>query len=386
MNANTPRAGNGKTEARAVPTVPFIRASGEHVEPTGIDVTRTLTASAQQLGNFDIPAIGYARALFILVEATGGDAVSTTTTTVTEDSPWNVLQDVAFTEPNGAVIAQFNNGHELYLANKWGGLRPPPWSDPKNWPTYSAPEVGTDGGGNFTFALRIPIELSQRDGLGALPNQNAAASFKLRLSLAPSSTVYGTAPDTALPSVRVRVFLEAWDQPEASMAGAMNQVTPPAMNTTQFWSTQVYNVAQGRNTIRLHRVGQYIRNLIFVLRDTATPDRASGETNWPDTVQLFLDTRPVLSLQKSHWQQLMYERSGIGGSGVSPELANGKDNGVYVVDMTHEFSGVLGHENRDLWLPTLASTRLEVQGDVLNAGGTLTVLTNDVSIAGPVFV
>lgn len=378
------RQAKGQQVQRAVPTVPFIRASGEHIEPTGIDVTRVLTASAQNLGNFDIPAVGYARALFVIVEATGG-VNGTTTVATTEDSPWNVLQDVAFTEPNGAVINQYNTGYELYLADKWGGYRPPPWSDPKNWPTYSAPSVGAAGTGNFSFALRIPIELSQRDGLGSLPNQNAAASFKLRLNLAPAASVFSTSPGT-LPSVRVRVFLESWDQPEASMAGAMNQVTPPAMNTTAFWSSQVYNVAQGENTIRLTRVGQYIRNLILILRDSATPSRADGETNWPDTLRVYLDTRPTLTLQKAHWKQLMYERSGIGASGASAELANGKDNGVYVLDNTHEFNGVLGAENRDLWLPTLGSTRLELQGNILNSGGTLTVLTNDVAIAGPVFI
>ena len=51
----------------------------------------------------------------------------------------------------------------------------------------------------------------------------------------------------------------------------------------------------------------------------------------------------------------------------------------------HEFDGTLGRENRDLWLPTLGSSRLEWQFTAANAG-TLTVYTNDVAIAGPVFM
>src|SRR5690606_26550932 len=125
---------NGKkNDQRVVPMVPFIRASAEHVEPTGIDVTRTISATAQNLGVFDVPAYGYVRSLYILVEASGG---SGTSVAAAEDGPFNVLTDVALTEPNGAVIAQFNTGYELYLANKWGGYRKN--SDPKLSPAYTA--------------------------------------------------------------------------------------------------------------------------------------------------------------------------------------------------------------------------------------------------------
>jgi hypothetical protein len=85
----------------------------------------------------------------------------------------------------------------------------------------------------------------------------------------------------------------------------------------------------------------------------------------------------------------MYERSGYGGAvgATIPanDAAQGLDNGVFVYDFMHEFDGMLGRENRDLWLPTLGSTRLELQGS-FGAAGTLTVLTNDVAIAGNVFI
>lgn len=365
--------GQGKQQQRPVATVPFIRASSEHVESTGIDVSRTLSTSAQNLGVFDIPAYGYVRSLLILVETTGGGG--TAGTTPAENAPFNVLTDIALTEPNGAVIAQFNDGYQLYLANKWGGYRPN--ADPRQSPAYSAMVTAT---GNHSFLLRLPVELSARDALGALPNQNAAATFKLRMNLAPITALLGVAPGT-LPTTRVRVFLEAWDQPEAAMAGAANQTTPPAMNTTQFWSTQIYNVNAGDNTIRLTRVGNYIRNLVFMFtRGSST--RANGESDFPDPLRIYLDTRPVQELNKNVWRHYLWERSGRTGNG---DAAGNKDNGVFPLDFTHEFNGMLGHENRDLWLPTLGSTRLEIQGTFANAG-VLTVLTNDVAIAGPVFL
>lgn len=365
--------GNGR-QARPVATVPFPRASAEHVESTGIDVSRVMTTSSQNLGVFDIPAYGYVRSLLLVVETTGGGGSAGTTPA--ENAPFNVLTDIALTEPNGAVIAQFNDGYQLYLANKWGGYRHPVGADPRRSPGYTAMVTAT---GNHAFILRVPIELNARDALGSLPNQNAAATFKLRVNLAPITALLGVAPGT-LPTVRLRVYLEAWDQPEAAMAGAPNQTTPPAMNTTQFWSTQMYNVNAGDQTIRLTRVGNYIRNIILMYTRTAST-RANGEADFPDPLRFYLDTRPVMELNKQVQRHYLFERTGLTANG---DAAGQKDNGVFPIDYTHDFSGALGMEMRDLWLPTLGSTRLEIQGNFANAG-VLTVLTNDVAIAGPVF-
>ena len=351
-----------------VATVPFIRASAEHREPAGIDITRALTTSDQDLGVFDIPAYGYIRAITILVSATGGTG---TVATAKGDAPFNALKGITFSEPNGATIASFNSGYDLYLAQKWGGYRH--FADARALPTYKA----VANTGDFAFQLRIPVELSGRDGLGSLPNQNAAATFKLRMSLAKLAEVYGTVP-TGAPNVRVQVFIEAWDQPESQVAGRVNQITPPAMNTTQFWSAQTYNVNSGNQTVRLTRVGNYIRNLFFVFRDSAGV-RTAG---MPELTNLYLDTRPLDIFSRDLWDSTMAERTGYFAAKDAP---NGLDTGVYVYDFTHEFDGKIGQENRDLWLPTLGSTRLEIQGTFANAG-TLTVLTNDVAVAGEAFL
>src|SRR3954465_3016061 len=108
---------NGKAQ-NVQPLVPFIRASMEHREPCGIDVQRQLlTSGAQDLGVFDIPAYGYIRSIVLVVTGTG----ATGSPAFAEDGPFSVLQNLALTEPNGAVIVQFNSGYECYLANKWGG-------------------------------------------------------------------------------------------------------------------------------------------------------------------------------------------------------------------------------------------------------------------------
>lgn len=375
-----PRGG----DRQVMPTVPFIRASAEHREPAGIDISRQLTVSDQDLGVFDIPAYGYVRRIVILVVATGGTG-GAPAVTATEDAPWTTLKNIALTEPNGAVLSQYNSGFDAHLANKWGGYRHPIGSDFKASPTFT--NFGTTFA-SYQYMTAIPVEIDLRSGLGALPNQNAAATFKLRLTLAKVADIAtGTLP-TTLPTVRVRAFAECWDQPEIQTAGATNQINPPALNSTQFWTSQVYAVASGQNTIRLTRVGNYVRNLIFVLRRTAGT-RANGSSDWADPLTLYLDTRPLDIIEINNWKHQMFERTGFGGSvgATTPaaDAAQGLDSGVFVYDFCHEFDGTLGRENRDLWLPTLGSTRLEIQGSFANAGS-LTVLTNDVAIAGNVFM
>jgi hypothetical protein len=213
---------------------------------------------------------------------------------------------------------------------------------------------------------------------------------------AATGPLYTTAPSTQ-PTVRVQVYLEAWDQPEVAVAGMTNQVTPPAMNTTQFWSAQIYNVGSGAQTVRLTRVGNYIRNLIFINRRASSGIRVgasnSGDADWPDPLSVILDARPIDTASKVLWREQMFRRSGYGGRAQyaattvaeTKDAAGCMDSGVFVLDFTHEFDQTIGQENRDLWLPTLGSSRLELQG-IFGGADTLTVLTNDVAIAGPVFL
>lgn len=373
---------NKKTDA-PVALVPFVRASQEHREGIGMDVTKVISAADQDLGVFDIPAYGYMRSLTILVEATGGAGAST----FAEDGPWNALKNVSLAEPNGATIVQFNTGYDLYLAHKYGGYRYA--NDPKTSTVYTANATG----GLFTFLLRVPVEICARDGLGSLPNQNAAATFKLRATLSANTTVYSSVPATTQPSVRVRGYLEAWDQPEVSSGGQGNQTVPPAMNTTQYWSVTSYAVSAGDFNVRLTRMGNYIRNIIFVYTRTAST-RANGDTDWPSETRLEWDTRPLDIIEKNNWKNQIMERYGFVGNfngttpaptAVAAEAPGGRDNGVFPYDFCHEFDGKVGNENRDLWLPTLASTRLEIRGN-FGTAGTLRVLTNDVSVAGQVFL
>jgi hypothetical protein len=378
------------TASGAAPLMPFIRASQLRREQPFLDVTKTITTSDQDLGTTPVPAYGFLRAIKLVVTATGGAGAAV----FAEDGPFSALKNIFLTEPNGAVIYQANTGYETYLHNKYGGYQY--GNDPRFTSVY-----GTNAtGGLFEFTLRIPVELRLRDGLGALPNQNAAATFMLRMTLASGATsalgtaLYTTQPATTFPNCRIQAFAEYWDQPPQTIDGVAAAQLPPAVATTQFWTTQQYTVASGNNTIRLTRMGNYIRNLIFIFRASSTL-RASQDAQWPDPTYLYVDIHQQDAILKAEWFQQIFERYGYGPTSFTagttvPVVAgsdapNGKDISVWAYDFCHEFDGQVGHENNDLWLPTKASSRVEIQGS-FGAAGTLTVLTNDIAVVGNVFM
>ena len=137
-----------------------------------------------------------------------------------------------------------------------------------------------------------------------------------------------------------------------------------------------------------------IRNLLFVFR-TGAGSRSGNDANFPDPFFIYYDTRPLDTVARLQFLQRQRDRygiraqianiSGTAGTAIPVDSGLGRDNGVWPYDFCHEFGGFVGRELRDLWLPTLSSTRLEVSGTFL-AAGTLTVLTNDVTIADNVWV
>lgn len=361
--------------------VPFIRASQEHRE-SAVDISKVQTVADQDLGTFPIPAYGFLRSLVVLVQATGGTVSGTT---VTADAPFGAIKNISVSEPNGAQICVFNTGWDLAMVNKYGGYRY--CQDPRSYHAYA---INGAASAVYSFLLRIPIEINLRDALGSLPNQNSAAQFILRMTLAAYTAIATGGTVTTGPTVRIRVWNEEWDQPELTGEAGANQTTPPAMNTTQYWSVQQFAVPAGAANVRLTRMGNYLRNLILIYRDVSNNRVSQFGANWPDPLTLYWDTRPQDVLAQEIFAQQIYERYTYrsftdGGGAIALDTNGGYDTGVMPYDFAHELTGQVGRENRDLWLPTLGSTRLEF-GGTWGVAGTLYVYTNDVSVAGDVFL
>ena len=360
---------NADTPAPAA-MVPFTRASHEHTE-TAFDESVTAAsfgAGPTVLGPFDIPAFGYARGIWLLVEATAG-AAGLNNAVSEADGPWSVISSIAIVDVNGAPIVGPFTGFDLMLVNKWGGYQFD--TDPTNGAGFSDIAVT----GNFTMLLYLPLEIVGRNALGALSNMNAASTYKIQLTCADDATVYSTSPDT-LPGVRFRAFLDAWAQPsEADPSGNPQATRPPMLGTTQYWSKASYTIANGANTIRLARVGNYIRHLVLIFRDSAA---AREGASIPDPVALHLDGRIV------HNEAFLLRRQKMAaayGYNLAAVTVADDDEGIWVYYYSHDFDNKPGGELADLWLPSVQSTRLELVGN-FGEVGSLDVLTNDIAPVG----
>ena len=355
----------GKNAAAAVPQIPFTRASMEHQEPF-VDSSVAVGSNPVTVtgGPIDVPAYGFMTGIILSCTAAGGAGANAV---AKEDAPWSAIATVQLQDVNGAPI-YITTGYNLYLANKYGGYG---WASNPTGAGYTAMTTS----GNFTFTLRIPVQISRRDALGALPNSNSSSTYKLIINQAGETAVYSTAPTTR-PTLRWRAWLEAWAQPPAQgIGGGTNAVQPPALGTTQFWTETVIGAAAGQVSLRLPRVGNLIRNLIFVARGSADGLRATGETAFPADFQMQWDSHFIFNQSKELNRFYVAERFGY----ATP------DNGVFVLDFTHDFTGHAGEELRDLWIPTVASSRLEIAGS-FGAAANVTVLTNDVAPSGGVFL
>lgn len=372
--------------------VPFTRAAKEHYEPFFDSQILLTTAGTQTISPIDVPAYGYIRGIWIQVDtavAGSGGAV-----TFNEDAPFSALQSVELDDVNGAPIVGPLGGYDLYLLHKYGGYRPN-FPDPRANPVQYSALVAS---GNLSFLVRLPVEAVARDGLGAIANANASSTLKLKLvlsSAAAAAGLYITNTETTQPTLRVRCWLDAWTQPDAAdLRGNMQATTPPANGSTSYWSKQTYNALNGFQTVRLQRVGNYLRNLIFVARDVSNGTRQTGDTDFPDPAQLYWDTRLLYNFGRTLWRSenvAWYHTPGTGDASPTPNTATGSgftecfDKGVFILPFTREFNGVPGFELRDSYLPTVQATRLDFVG-TFNGNTNLTVLTNDFSPAGDIFV
>lgn len=357
-------------DQQALPLVPFVRAADEHQEQF-MDISQQIGAGTVVLPPTDVPAYGFMRGIWLLIEATGGAG----TPTFLADAPFSAIQDVSLADVNGAPLYGPFAGYEVYAITRHGGYRRA--FNPKASPDFN----GGDATGNFSYLVYIPVEVNLRDGLGALANLNAASSYKLRVSIAAASAIYGTNP-TTFPTVRVRAWLDAWTQPTPTdLEGNPQATQPPAHGTTQYWSKQIVNINGGVQTVRQNRVGNLLRENIYIFRDGTG---ARNATNWPPAFDLYWDSRLLKDYNTKMWRQQMCARLGLAAP-ATDDAVLGLDKGVFVEDYAHEFDGGYGAELRDGWLPTAQSTRLESIA-TWGAAGTLTIITNDVSPAGDVFV
>lgn len=377
-----------KGVSESVNQINFARASKWHTEISNTVTVGTLTTGSQIL-NLPIASYGYLSGILISCSATGG---STSGAVFFEDGPWSVLQQIQLSDVNGVPIFQMSGFHAM-LAAKYGGYRLFPFDGVLNpyaaaanrtqfgSSFFNCPAPGvTNQTSNFFFILPIWLEFGT-DGLGCLPNMDASARYNLQLTIAPAASVNGTTgpvwttgPAT-FPSLAVTVEIIARSQPPAQdMFGNINSVAPPSVGTVQYWTTQTASgLALGQNTIQLTRVGNLIRNQIFVWRNT-NGTRTTAESTGPGNS----DVPAIFEYDWDAGQRYVMNTTSL-------RYMNGYS--VYGVDT---YPGVLQLPNTldpdklafseygDEWLGTVGATKFTIRYSTNTGGGSLSVLTNDI--------
>lgn len=349
---------NTLARAGAANAVPFVRAARPYLAGPFFDEIVT-PDTAQQFFSTPIPAHGYLKGIFILVEGVNG--VLQPGDSLDPDFPWNALQAVALVNTNGTpMVGPFDTGFHAYLGHRYGAYF---WkTDPATWDTF-------DGTINPVAIFYLPVQIREWDGLGSLANMNQQQQWRVNFAVAAASQLVSGGNGSTLPDLHIRCYQSEWTLPAATTpTGIPQEVTPPAHGTFQFWSEQTFPVVSGFNTFYLQRMGNVIRNLVLEFRDS---NGVRDQSAIPDDLTVQIDVAQYLVRVPNAL------RSGLESAkegGLTPD-------GVIVFDYTADADGHLGFEDGDAWLPTVEGTKYQIQG-TFGASGKLFVITNDIIPAG----
>lgn len=349
--------------------VPFSRASRLRTD-AGRQLTGTITTATQQLSFTPLPTTGYLSTLYLVVVATA--AGNSATVAFQADAPWNFFRTILFRDATGIPILNLLTGYQAYLAAKWGAYR---LGRPEGSSLAFSTTTGSGAtGGSFTFILPIYQEFG-RDTLGVLANMDASAGYQLDLTVAASTDIYSTAP-TTLPPFTINLWLESYTNPPKTLEGNPTRDTPPALGSTQFWSVQNYNWSgTAEQTVQIVRVGNLIRDMILVFRNTSSP-AARSATVVPSSLanirfeldQTYLMNQSVIMNQFINYRYWTYDL----------------DTGIILYGFCYDPDNLPTGEYGDRWLATLAQTRIALIFTP-GAAGSLEVLINDITPVGDIY-
>jgi hypothetical protein len=209
------------------------------------------------------------------------------------DSPWNLYSQISVTQPNGEEMygGPTFTGYHAYLAAKHDAWKLN--NDPATWPSYQAAAT------TFTLDLPIPFEINPEYGLGALPNQDFSAPWKIQVTgnLATGTNgIWSTTAPTTIPALNLDYFIDAWTVPAAQnpLNGAPQATQPVYLGTLSKWTLQSYTIpASTQFEVPFSRRGNAYRQLVFIARG-ANSYRVAA-TNFPNPISLRWDGTVIRS-------------------------------------------------------------------------------------------
>ncbi|MFJ6530890.1 hypothetical protein ACIQMZ_37290 [Streptomyces longwoodensis] len=367
-----PAKASGKGQAQQVVAArPFVTGT-RTLESETYTQTVTQTTSTQALTPYEFQVDGYLSGA--IVRVTGTTSANAATVAFQADGPFNILQSVIVEDIGGKQILGPLDGWKLYVLNRFGGFVYN--SDAKANGVYTATAGSGSTGGSFRFTLRVPIQVRRRDALGSLPNRNASATFKLKLTLNTIAQVYSTAP-TSAPSVNVQIQQHGWATSDnRDYKGNGVSTAPNGVGSLLYTDVETIQFASGAFNQRMSTFGGLLRLLIFELRDS-TGSRAQGEADWPTLFEMEIDKVKTFSRSPITWEHLMSEDYGTTSAAESLTATNTKPDGVFVLHWLDDFGLQPGAENGFRYQPVTPSTAVQLIGTIGGSGAhTMSITKN----------
>lgn len=356
--------------------IPFVRAALPYREQyyTANWTPSTVGQSLGPNGN-GIKSYGFARDLRIYTTtATAGSAGGT----FNPDSPWIAYSNIQVTQPNGEELygGPTWTGYHGYLAASHSSYKLN--NHPATWPSYNT----TASTGSITTDLVVPFEINPQYGLGALPNQDFSAPWKLQLVTGTLAQIWQTVPTTTTPVFNTAIFLDAWTVPASQnpLNGQPQQIQPVYLGTLSKWTLQTYQIPSSTAfEVPFSRRGNAYRRLVFTARGSGNARVAS--TNYPNPIFLRWDgTNIRVNDQVQIWEDDEYWiRGGVAGSTPVTD-----DTGVVALSMAAmagvDAQGVANSLGEEPFWGTVQSSTITLSG---TWGASITLLeqcTNDVQL------
>lgn len=328
-----------------------------------LDVSLTQTAAPQQFPIWNVSPTGWLRGLWCDFQmTTAGNAATVAFVADPTAGGFSGVQKFILYDLGGEVVLSLS-GYEWLVMNKFGGYFEV--GDPRADITFSQTTGAGATGGSYHYLLYIPFEAVARDGLGVVQNESKPG-WKVEIWLDSSTQTYST-PPTALGTCRLRGFPDSYTEPAAAAPnGRPFAQSPPVPGSLQYWKSENQALAAGTSKYDLtNGVGYPIRNIVYYVRDSSNSTRATADANWPDPATLLLGNINYFTRTKNLWIGKMsrsFALSILGATTPAADAAQGRENGVFPVWFTQDFSSHPGDELRFKYLDTQVNSLIRLTG------------------------
>jgi hypothetical protein len=304
------------------------------------------------------PVGGYLR--FLQFNNTMVGQSGTGASVLTQDGPFNIIQNFFLRDPYGQPIIQAD-GFSIAMIGMYGGQRGMLGfgNDIGGLASWTPPALAI-GAQNFVMNMDIPLEMDS-SGYCSLASMNAASQPQVQVQLNPVGSVYATPPSTP------GTLTSALNEPYWMAPVDNPQIAPPDIGSSGQWSVtraQTLISSSAFQRIVLPRVGTFIHTLILILRDSGTSPANQRLEAYPTSdLSLWVDGVPITFEYLVERRDLMYQQ--FGGWSYNPVTAAAGKAPAGVVAYSFRDSvqtAVSTADTYDLLLPTTPATLLEVAG------------------------